>query len=422
MRVLQSQLIEQIRHYEITDSTPEILSFEGDISHSASLLSWLKAQSEFPQFYFSSRSNQQVWVALGKVRSFFTTNTAEQFSLENKLPLVGGLTFDKQAYFFLPRFLFSQTEQNLRLQFFVQREELNNKNALVEILNKLEKSTALLSLPQRIQPLSQQATSAQWCDWVEKALAHIQQGKFNKVVLANKRTFLLSSPLNATDFVAESEKWNKDCYHFLFAQDKNSAFVGASPERLYQRQQRQLFTEALAGTAAVSHNAEEDQGQSHWLLQDKKNIFENQLVAEGICQALLPYTSEIQQSDLTIKKLRQVQHLYREIQATLKENCGDQRCLQVIHPTAAVSGLPQSEAIEFIQNTENFDRTWYAGTLGIMSPDYAEFCVTIRSATIEENKIAIYAGAGIVEGSIPLLEWQEIERKATGLLSLFGNH
>lgn len=50
------------------------------------------------------------------------------------------------------------------------------------------------------------------------------------------------------------------------------------------------------------------------------------------------------------------------------------------------------------------------------------FCVTIRSAFIEQaehdSQLCVFAGAGIVEGSIPLLEWREIERKAMGLVSL----
>ena len=44
--------------------------------------------------------------------------------------------------------------------------------------------------------------------------------------------------------------------------------------------------------------------------------------------------------------------------------------------------------------------------------------MAIRSAFIEADKIHVFAGAGIVEGSVPLLEWQEIERKAAGLISL----
>ena len=40
-----------------------------------------------------------------------------------------------------------------------------------------------------------------------------------------------------------------------------------------------------------------------------------------------------------------------------------------------------------------------------MSQHLSEFCVTIRSAFIEENQVRVFAGAGIVEGSQPVEEW-----------------
>ena len=46
------------------------------------------------------------------------------------------------------------------------------------------------------------------------------------------------------------------------------------------------------------------------------------------------------------------------------------------------------------------------------------FCVTLRSAKVEGNTVRLYAGAGIVDGSDPEQEWQEIENKAAGLRSL----
>ncbi|EJS90846.1 menaquinone-specific isochorismate synthase [Pasteurella multocida subsp. multocida str. Anand1_buffalo] len=69
-----------------------------------------------------------------------------------------------------------------------------------------------------------------------------------------------------------------------------------------------------------------------------------------------------------------------------------------MHPTAAVAGLPQLEAKQALRKLENFDRTWYAGTLGVMGPAYADFCVTIRSAFIEQaendSQLCVFAGAG----------------------------
>lgn len=143
---------------------------------------------------------------------------------------------------------------------------------------------------------------------------------------------------------------------------------------------------------------------------------------DGICQNLQSFVQQITIEKVELKKLRKVQHLRRRISAQLKVGCGDKDILLAMHPTAAVAGLPQLEAKQALRKLENFDRTWYAGTLGVMGPAYADFCVTIRSAFIEQaendSQLCVFAGAGIVEGSIPLLEWREIERKAMGLVSL----
>lgn len=266
--------------------------------------------------------------------------------------------------------------------------------------------------------IEQQANPAQWANWVEKALAQIHEKTVTKLVLANKSTFALNQPLNDKDFLAQSEIYNKGCYHFLFAQDDKTSFLGSSPERLYARHERHLKTEALAGTAPMSEDHEANRNQADWLLNDKKNIHENQLVADGICANLAPFTQHIEVGKLGIKQLRQVQHLRREITALLTENCTDLNCLQAIHPTAAVAGLPQQKAKALLQQIEHYDRSWYAGTLGFFNQQQAEFCVAIRSAFVEADKIHVFSGAGIVEGSVPLLEWQEIERKAAGLISL----
>ncbi|MGT3087233.1 chorismate-binding protein, partial [Salmonella enterica] len=45
-------------------------------------------------------------------------------------------------------------------------------------------------------------------------------------------------------------------------------------------------------------------------------------------------------------------------------------------------------------------------------------CVSLRSAKISANVVRLYAGAGIVRGSDPEQEWQEIDNKAAGLRTL----
>ena len=63
---------------------------------------------------------------------------------------------------------------------------------------------------------------------------------------------------------------NSGCYHFLWADKAQNCFVGSTPERLFARDNYQLFTEALAGTAPVSDNPSENNERANWLLMMKK--------------------------------------------------------------------------------------------------------------------------------------------------------
>ena len=239
-------------------------------------------------------------------------------------------------------------------------------------------------------------------------------------MLANATQLTFENHISAYDLVEQSREINLGCYHFLWAENAQNAFIGSTPERLYYRKGNQLFTEALAGTVAVSDNPIETEKNAQWLLKDTKNIYENQLVVEDIEAHLNTYVEAFEVHSPEIKRLHNVQHLRRRIEAILKADVLDQDCLRQIHPTAAIAGLPRAKATQFIAKNEPFKRGWYAGTLGIFNPQEAEFCVTLRSAKIEHNQITLYAGAGIVKESEPVSEWQEIERKSQALAKLLS--
>ena len=86
--------------------------------------------------------------------------------------------------------------------------------------------------------------------------------------------------------------------------------------------------------------------------------------------------------------------------------------MNVLHPTAAVCGTPTQKAFELISEIEEFDRGWFAGPIGWCDSTSAEFAVAIRSATFSGYDALVYAGAGIVRGSDPILEWREIASKS----------
>ncbi|WP_418935203.1 isochorismate synthase, partial [Haemophilus sp.] len=399
----KSALIRQFETLATTDPQASIVHFQTKVESDVDLLVWMKGQPVYPQFYLRFRDEPKTVAAVGKVRSFSDVDLAQQFIQEHDFPLVGGLQFQGESQFILPQVLMEQQNGETVVSVFVEPNDLNSAKT---ILNSFERMTALLPLNQlTIENVESKANQGTWCDWVKQALTRIRQGELTKLVLANETVFHIQGELNGKDFLAVSQAKNSGCYHFLWADNAQNCFVGSTPERLFARDNRLLFTEALAGTAPVSDNPSENNERANWLLNDEKNLNENWLVVEDISQNISHLVEQITVDDVALKPLRKVQHLIRKMQAKLTALCTDADLLKAIHPTAAVSGLPQQQAKKALAEIETFDRRWYAGTLGVMSQHLSEFCVTIRSAFIEENRVRVFAGAGIVEGSQPVEEW-----------------
>ncbi|MBD9096121.1 MAG: isochorismate synthase, partial [Haemophilus parainfluenzae] len=272
----KSELIRQFETLATTDQQPAIVRLQTKMKLGVDLLAWMKGQLVYPQFYLRFRDEAKTVAAVGKVRSFSDVNLAQQFIQEYDFPLVGGLQFQGESQFILPQVLIEQQRGETEISVFVETNELNLAKA---VLNSFEKTTALLPLNQlTIESMAPKANQETWCDWVNQALARIRQGELTKLVLANETVFGLQSKLNGKDFLAASQAKNSGCYHFLWADNAQNCFVGSTPERLFARDNRLLFTEALAGTAPVSDNPSENNERANWLLNDEKNLNENRLV------------------------------------------------------------------------------------------------------------------------------------------------
>ena len=414
---LKQQLSEQLSQLQLTQEWIQLKADVDLLAEESSLLGWLKSQNQhFPHFFFEKRDENQTIATIGAVETFSSLEEANAFVQSSSLSLVGGIQFEGLCQFVLPRLILVKNSQKLTAYL-----TLNISEQAVDFTDFFAEPSRS-SLIQNHQILSPQpaCTFEQWKANIEQAIIQIKSGDLRKVVLANATQLTFENHISAYDLVEQSREINLGCYHFLWAENAQNAFIGSTPERLYYRKGNQLFTEALAGTVAVSDNPIETEKNAQWLLKDTKNIYENQLVVEDIEAHLNTYVEAFEVHSPEIKRLHNVQHLRRRIEAILKADVLDQDCLRQIHPTAAIAGLPRAKATQFIAKNEPFKRGWYAGTLGIFNPQEAEFCVTLRSAKIEHNQITLYAGAGIVKESEPVSEWQEIERKSQALAKLLS--
>lgn len=414
---LKQQLSEQLSQLQLTQEWIQLKADVDLLAEESSLLCWLKSQNQhFPHFFFEKRDENQTIATIGAVETFSSLEEAQAFVQSNSLSLVGGIQFEGLCQFVLPRLMLVKNSQKLTAYL-----TLNISEQAVDFTDIfVEPGTVFFVQNHQALPPQPACTFEQWKANIEQAIIQIKSGDLRKVVLANATQLTFENHISAYDLVEQSRKINLGCYHFLWAENAQNAFVGSTPERLYYRKGNQLFTEALAGTVAVSDNPIETEKNAQWLLKDTKNIYENQLVVEDIEAHLNTYVEAFEVHSPEIKRLHNVQHLRRRIEAILKADVLDQDCLRQIHPTAAIAGLPRAKATQFIAKNEPFKRGWYAGTLGIFNPQEAEFCVTLRSAKIEHYQITLYAGAGIVKESEPVSEWQEIERKSQALAKLLS--
>ena len=321
------------------------------------------------------------------------------------------------ARFVLPRFEIVRTH---RQSLFV----CNVTNAdLYHHLDRIESEIELIRFEETVKmkrPLSVSINNipavSKWKSQVEEALECIRQRKMDKVVLARVREYVcrdLIDPVNIMRYLGPTAP---QTYRFCFQIGSHDGFLGASPERLFYRRRDRIQSEAIAGTRPRGSSDDTDAALSAQLMTNEKERREHAFVVDRIQSAFNVLCNMIQNNnDLTVVRLRDCQHLHYHFDGIIHHSVSDADILSILHPTPAVGGEPTETALEFIRTHEDEPRGWYTGPVGWVSRDETEFAVALRCARVTGHQFYVHAGAGIVDGSDSLLEWNEIEDKMAWL-------
>ena len=90
--------------------------------------------------------------------------------------------------------------------------------------------------------------------------------------------------------------------------------------------------------------------------------------------------------------------------------------LKATFPAGTVSGAPKIRALEIIQELEPHKRNIYAGAIGYIGWwGDADTAIAIRTAVIQDGRLHVQAGGGIVYDSDPATEWEETMNKGRAL-------
>lgn len=404
------------------------------------LLRWLAAQYRLPRLYWADREDSRRIAGVGfadrlELHDDMTPATLLQRAagrLRGRDPALryyGGFRFDPGApiraawrafgrgWLVMPRFEMVACDGRVRFacNLFPGRD---SPERIGDELRLLASNPTDLEAPAGRTTRTDLPTQRDWQHLVESVGAELRSRTLRKIVLARRSDWNFGAPVPPLGLLQRLSEHCGPCFQFCFDPDGESAFVGATPERLFRRSGGLVFSEALAGTRPRGLNGLDDERLRQEMLDSEKEALEHRLVVRHLTSRLNPLADPLVTDPVvSVLRLPRLQHMRTAIRGRLHTDVDDAMLLEALHPTPAVAGDPPARAVARIRTLAPFDRGWYGGPVGYIGAEDSEFAVAIRSALVHGRSVSLFVGAGIVSGSDSADEWRELESKSHAVRS-----
>jgi anthranilate synthase component 1 len=256
---------------------------------------------------------------------------------------------------------------------------------------------------------------------VAKSKDYIAAGDVFQVVLSQR----LSVPFKArpVDVYRALRALNPSPYMY-FLDVGGTQVVGSSPEILVRLQhdangQGTVTVRPIAGTRPRGATPEQDSALEAELLADPKERAEHLMLIDlgrnDVGRVAEPGTVEVGER-FVIERYSHVMHIVSEVTGVLRQGMSYADVLRATFPAGTVSGAPKIRALEVIRELEPVKRNVYSGAVGYIGwHGDADTAIAIRTAVIQDGRLHVQAGAGIVHDSDPQKEWEETMNKGRAL-------
>lgn len=243
-----------------------------------------------------------------------------------------------------------------------------------------------------------------WESVVARAVERIRDGELDKVVLARDLIARAAGPIDPRWVVRQLAGAYERCWTYAV-----DGLVGASPEMLVRREAGLVTSRVLAGTIQRTTDEGSDRALAAHLSRSSKDLDEHEYAVASVAHALAPFCSGMNVPDAPyVLELPNVFHLATDVTAVARAGSSSLTLASALHPTAAVCGTPTESARDLIREVEGLDRGRYSGPVGwIDAQGDGEWAIALRCGRIERDTAQLYAGCGIVAGSVPEEEFAE---------------
>lgn len=252
--------------------------------------------------------------------------------------------------------------------------------------------------------------------YVERVKEYIYAGDIIQAVIA--QPFVCNSSPDLWTLYRAQRYINPSPYLY-FMHLGEVALVGSSPETMVRLENGVATLRPIAGTRPRGRNEQEDRALADELLKDEKERAEHLMLVDLGRNDLgrIAEIGSVQVTDLMIiERYSHVMHIVSNISCDLKPDCDAWDLLAATFPAGTLSGAPKIRAMEIIAELEQEPRGPYGGAVGYISfHGNMDMAITIRTACVENGKLTVRAGAGIVADSDPEYERIETVNKAKAI-------
>jgi anthranilate synthase component 1 len=256
-------------------------------------------------------------------------------------------------------------------------------------------------------------TRAEFEEAVRQAKEYVRAGDIIQVVLSQRYSGELT--VEPFDIYRVLRTLNPSPYLFFLRLD-DTVVLGASPEVMVRKEGNRVELRPIAGTRPRGGTPEEDEALAAELLADPKERAEHVMLVDlgrndlgRVCR-----TGTVQVTELmVIERYSHVMHIVSNVQGELTGGRDAFDVVRATFPAGTLSGAPKVRAMEIIDELEPVRREIYGGAVGYVSfSGNMDLAIAIRTLAVQDGRVHLQAGAGIVADSDPASEWQETVNKA----------
>ena len=259
-------------------------------------------------------------------------------------------------------------------------------------------------------------SEAEYATMVARAQDYIRAGDIFQVVLSQR----FEAPFELPPFALYRALRRINPAPFLCYLDfVDFQIVCSSPEILVRLREGEVTIRPIAGTRPRGATPEADTALAEDLLADPKERAEHLMLLD-LGRNDVGRVAEIGSVRVTdsffIERYSQVMHIVSNVVGQLAAPHDALSALSAGFPAGTVSGAPKVRAMEIIDELEKDARGAYGGCIGYFGANgEMDTCIVLRTAVVQDGRMRVQAGAGIVYDSNPASEQLECINKAKAL-------